>query len=83
MQGNPRLNFDPARGNVQAPVVVWGPYLWANGSMANKSDGLIWTADDFVPSDHTHPAPAGRRKVADLLLKFFTSDGGARGWFVR
>jgi hypothetical protein len=82
VQGDPRLNFDPARGAVKAPIVVWGPYLWANGVKPRKSDGLVWNPDDLVATDHTHPSPSGRQKVADLLLKFFTSDAGSRRWFV-
>ena len=29
IKGDPALNYDPARGEVKAPVAVWGPYLWA------------------------------------------------------
>lgn len=79
--GEPRLNFDPSRGEVRAPVVVWGPYLWANGPNPRRSDGLTWAFDDFVASDRTHPDTVGRRKVADLLLRFLKSDEGARRWF--
>src|SRR5207253_6835275 len=25
------LNYDPAKGAVQAPWLAWGPYLWADG----------------------------------------------------
>jgi hypothetical protein len=81
MEGDPRLNFDPGRGPVKAPLVVWGPYLWANGATARKSDGLTWQEEDFVTTDHTHPSPTARKKVADLLLKFFESDPEARRWF--
>lgn len=83
IRGEPRLNFDPARGEVKAPLAVWGPYLWANGAAPRKSDGLTWQPGDFVPSDHTHPAESGRQKVAELLLKFFKTDAGARAWFVK
>ena len=31
IQGDPALNFDPDRGNVLAPYLAWGPYLWADG----------------------------------------------------
>lgn len=82
IKGEPRLNYDPAHGEVKAPLVVWGPYLWANGTTPRKSDGLVWNADDFVTSDHTHPSTSARQKVADLLLKFFKNDPGARTWFL-
>ena len=29
INGDPLLNCDPARGEVKAPVSLWGPYLWA------------------------------------------------------
>ncbi len=82
IKGNPRLNYDPARGAVTAPVVVWGPYLWANGNTPRRSDGLRWAPADFVASDHTHPDTSARQKVADLLLKFLKTDPGARRWFL-
>ncbi len=83
IKGEPRLNYDPARGEVKAPLAVWGPYLWANGTTPRKSDGLVWKAGDFVSTDHTHPSPTARQKVADLLLKFFKTDSAARAWFVK
>jgi hypothetical protein len=67
IKGEPRLNYDPARGEVKSPVVVWGPYLWANGLTPRKSDGLVWKPEDFVTSDHTHPDTSARQKVTDLL----------------
>lgn len=83
LNGDPRLNCEPARGEVKAPVVVWGPYLWANGATPRRSDGLVWLQDDFTPNDRTHPADSARQKVAGKLLTFFTTDEGARGWFLR
>lgn len=55
--GAPELNFDPARGEVRAPWLAWGPYLWADG-LAGRSDGLVYTCADFA-NDGTHPAPGG------------------------
>lgn len=79
--GAPELNFDPARGEVRAPWLAWGPYLWADG-LAGRSDGLVYTCADFA-NDGTHPAPGGARdKVAQLLIDFFTSDSTAREWFL-
>lgn len=82
MDGDPRLNCDAASGEARAPVVVWGPYLWANGATPRQSDGLAWRPDDFSPNDRTHPAERARQKVADLLLKFLKSDECASRWFV-
>lgn len=71
---------DRIEGKLEGPWVGWGPYLWANGMRARK-DGLTWSPEDFGP-DGTHPAESARRKVADLLLRFFTTNRTARSWFV-
>ena len=82
IQGDATLNFDPAKGPVRAPVLLWGPYLWADG-MTPRSDGLVWQCDDFVASDGTHPSdPAGRRKVGNLLLDFLKTNDTTKGWFL-
>lgn len=78
--GESELNYDPERGEVRAPLLLWGPYLWADGTQPRKSDGLIWEADDLT-GDGVHPSESGRRKVAELLLKFYKSDPLAKGWF--
>ncbi len=83
IKGEPRLNFDPARGEVKSPIVVWGPYLWANGTTPRRSDGFRWERDDFVTNDRTHPDATARQKVADLLLGFLKTDAGAKRWFVK
>ncbi|HYF36442.1 MAG TPA: hypothetical protein VD994_14200 [Prosthecobacter sp.] len=62
-----------------APLLLWGPYLWAEGDKGRKSDGLVWTKDDFA-RDGTHPSPAGQQKAAKLLLEFFATDPLAKGW---
>jgi hypothetical protein len=80
--GEAALNFDPAEGAVNAPVVLWGPYLWADGTTARQADGLVWQRGDFR-EDGTHPsATSGRDKVARMLLDFFTTEKTARPWFV-
>jgi len=65
----------------QRPVLLWGPYLWADGETPRKSDGLTYARDDLA-LDGTHPSNSGRQKVAELLLRFFRTDETARGWFV-
>lgn len=77
--GKAELNFDPARGPVKSPLLLWGPYLWADGETPRKADGFLYRKEDFG-SDGTHPTDAGRQKVADLLLKFLKSDPTAK-WF--
>lgn len=80
IQGAPELNWDPALGQVRAPWLSWGPYLWADGGNP-RSDGLLWERDDLA-GDGTHPSDKGRAKVAELLLSFLKTDETARRWFV-
>jgi Cu/Ag efflux protein CusF len=80
IKGSKELNYDPAKGPVQAPWLSWGPYLWANGTAKNP-DGLFYVEEDFV-GDGTHPSETGRRKVADQLLRFLKTDSTAKTWFV-
>jgi hypothetical protein len=62
------------------PWVGWGPYLWTNGTKG-RSDGFVWTCADVRSSDGTHPSPSGQRKVAQLLLKFFSTNATSKAWF--
>lgn len=64
-----------------APLLLWGPYLWADGTTP-RSDGLIWVCDDFK-RDGVHPDGAGRLKAAQLMLDFFKTDPLASQWFNR
>jgi hypothetical protein len=82
MKGDPQLNFDPERGEVRAPLALWGPYLWARGDSPRKLDGLDWTLDD-VRADRLHPNDAGLRKTTALLLNFFKTNEGASRWFLK
>lgn len=82
MKGEAALNFDAALGPVKSPLLLWGPYFWADGMTPRKSDGLIWERSD-LGSDGTHPSDAGRQKVANMLLSFFKTDPLARTWFVK
>jgi hypothetical protein len=81
-KGDPELNYDPAKGTVKAPLVLWGPYLWADGTTPRKTDGLVWERQDLA-GDGTHPSDSGRQKVAEMLLHFFKDDALARTWFVK
>jgi hypothetical protein len=82
IKGDPGLNFDPGKGAVTAPLVLWGPYLWADGTNPRKADGLIYERKDLL-DDGTHPSESGRRKVAAMLLGFFRTDPIARTWYLR
>lgn len=64
-----------------SPVLLWGPYLWADG-LTPRSDGLVWTCADFQ-SDGIHPEDSARQKVAGMLSNFFTSDSLAKTWYSR
>src|SRR6185436_19855895 len=81
INGDAELNYDPRKGAVTSPLLLWGPYLWADGLTPRKSDGLIWKRDD-LREDGTHPSQSGREKVANMLLAFFKTDRTATPWFV-
>jgi hypothetical protein len=81
IKGDAALKADPAKGEVKAPVVLWGPYLWGDGTTPRK-DGLVWSRDDLA-GDGTHPSESGRRKVAELLVNFFHSDPYAKAWYLK
>ncbi len=66
--------------NEQPPILLWGPYLWADGEKGRKIDDLVWKPEDLV-SDGTHPSDKGRGKVAELLLRFMKTDPTAKVWF--
>jgi hypothetical protein len=79
INGDPGLNHDPNAGVVRAPLLFWGPYLWADG-MNPRSDGLTWLPFD-LESDRVHPSAAGEQKVAGLLADFFAADPTAAPWW--
>ncbi|MDB5307147.1 MAG: hypothetical protein JWO38_1349 [Gemmataceae bacterium] len=81
LKGDKVLNIDPAKGEVQAPWLSGGPYLWANGP-AKNADGLAYDEADFG-GDGTHPSASGVKKVAGQLLTVFKTDATAKVWFVR
>jgi Cu/Ag efflux protein CusF len=82
INGDAGLNYDAGKGPVKAPLLLWGPYLWADGTTARQADGLVWERKDLA-GDGTHPSESGRQKVAEMLLKFFESDPLASTWYVR
>ncbi len=82
IKGDAALNYDADKGAVKAPLLLWGPYLWADGTTPRKSDKLAYTRDDLA-GDGTHPSEAGRDKVAKLMLEFYKTDPLAKSWFAR
>jgi hypothetical protein len=63
-----------------APLILWGPYLWAAGDIP-RSDGLAWLRTDFE-ADAIHLSQAGESKAAEKLLDFFKTSAYTRCWFV-
>lgn len=79
INGDPNLNWNPANGPVLAPLLLWGPYLWAEG-LTPRSDGLTWASNEFQ-SDGTHPNPLAEAKVGGMIASFLYSDPSAAGWW--
>jgi hypothetical protein len=71
-----QLNGDPALqyGSAQAPTawLAWSGHLWANGAQP-RNDGFQWLCPEDVIDDGVHPSPAGRAKIAAMLLQFFST----------
>jgi hypothetical protein len=75
------LNFDPAKGSVEAPWISWAPYYWTNG-LVFRSDGLNLVCPQDVQKDGYHPnMPSGGPKLANLLLHMCLSEPTAIPWF--
>jgi len=75
-----QIQGDPELAETKSPLLLWGPYLWAEGTKGRKLDGLVWERSDFGP-DGVHPSDSGRQKVAELLLNFLATDPLAKPWF--
>jgi len=82
INGNPDLQYSDANGLAKAPLLLWGPYFWADGTVPRKSDGLIWERAD-LGGDGTHPSDRGLQKVANMLLNFFKEDDLASKWYLK
>lgn len=82
INGDPKFNYDPARGPVNAPWLSWGPYYWSHPDGTPRSDdGFVWTRAD-VAEDGLHPSLSGLTKYATLLLHQMTTDSTATPWFL-
>jgi len=82
---------DPNVGDVSlsaAPIMAWGPYFWADGTIP-RSDGLIWcngqveapcNGEQDFQRDGIHPSTYGIQKVAGMLMNFYLASPYAP-WF--
>ena len=85
INGDPALNYDPAKGAVTSPWITWGPYFWTDAGKQRAYDGLTWTCPDDVyvlNSDFSHQSPAGVYLQAGLLLNQMMNDPSATPWFL-
>ena len=79
MPANPRAgSLDYTKKT--APLLLWGPYLWADGPTP-RADALSWLRNDFE-DDGTQPSQTGETKVSGILLEFFKSSPYTRCWFL-
>jgi hypothetical protein len=81
IKGDSELNYDAAKGQTKAPLLLWGPYLWADGTKPRKADGLTYVKED-LGQDGTHPSNIGRLKIAKFMLDFYKTDSFTKSWFV-
>jgi Cu/Ag efflux protein CusF len=82
IRGDQELNFNQLQGEVRAPWLSWGAYLWTNGNQP-RSDDIRFEPADFTDNDGTHQSPSGQTKVGRLLLDFFQTDSTTKPWFVK
>ena len=75
-----QLRGDEELSTQRVPLLLWGPYLWAEGENGRRMDDLVWVRDDFT-DDGVHPSSSGRQKVAHLLLDFLHNGPLAKPWF--
>jgi hypothetical protein len=78
--GDPAWNWDPSRGRVVAPVLLWGPYKWSRAAQPRTGDGFSWTRADVGP-DGVHDSRSGRRKIAELLWASLVHNPYTASWF--
>lgn len=81
ISGEPDLNYDYSKGIIKAPILRWGPYLWANGVNHRAGDNLSWDCLDYE-DDGLHTSSSGQDKVARMLLNYMQTDPTARIWYL-
>jgi hypothetical protein len=80
IMGEPGFSTLRGRGSPgRLPVMLWGPYYWADGPKPS-TNGLSWLPQDFF--DGLHPSWYGAEKGARVMSDFFANDPFARHWFL-
>ncbi len=77
IEGDKTLTYKGS--DAQAPLILWGPYWWTQGSKP-RQDGYTWTPDMVV--DGVHPTEEGRRRVGQELVDFWRTDEVSKIWFL-
>lgn len=72
INGDSALNWDSSVGPVQTGLLLWGSYIWADGTTPN-SEGLSYQCSDY-DGEGTHPSSQGYGKIGDKLLSFYQTD---------
>jgi hypothetical protein len=62
-----------SRGDVKAPLLLWGPYLRADGKKGREVDDFVWKRDNLA-GDGAPPSTSGWQNLAEQLLRFFKTD---------
>jgi hypothetical protein len=76
INGSESLSYSTGK----APLLLWGPYLWADGENGRQADDLTYRHSDYR-DDGTHPSETGRQKIAEQLLRFFNMNLATKSWF--
>lgn len=76
LRGGPAMSYQDGK----FPLLLWGPYLWADGPTP-RADGFAWQRDDYK-NGGIHVTDNGAKKVTEQLLTFFKTDPTAKVWFV-
>ncbi len=80
INGDPDLSHED--DEAVAPLLLWGPYIWADGT-SGRSDGFVWSCNDTRTNEFIHPSDDGMRKIGSQLLAFFKTHPTSRKWFLR
>jgi hypothetical protein len=59
--GAAALTFDPEKGQRKWPLLLWGPYLWADGVQGRKTDDLVWISKPTPWPSHGSTSPTNQR----------------------